>query len=940
MSAASQTIRGHKLRVGQRARPAVDTGTSGAFVGRQRELLQLRAERHRSDKGELRVAVVLGAAGLGKTRLASELLAGDPVSAVALQGRASRLTPAPPLARWAKTLGQPDSTERILDVIGAVSADRSVVVVLDDAHWTGDTFWGLVQALSQEYARSRLLVVTTARPDQLDGNRAAAEVLSALEQDDVLCRIRLEPLRRDDVAELASDRLGAAPPALSDWLMVRSRGIPRFVAGLLDGLVRARADPHVPALGGVPEELARWVHAELAQFEAGPRTLLELLAVIGSPVDPGDLADIAGETVEDVALVLETLVRSGVVVEQDHAGPLGYEIAHPVVREVLYDSLGGARRRILHQRAAGTLVNSGRAEAGTLHLLRSARVEDGNALDALIAQAREAEHQGSEALLWAIVPTLVDILPTGDTRWLALLDALSWPRRSTVSYRTAPDTQTRVGAVQRMLDQLEGVGDVRRHATILARSTDLATRTGAVDPSELCREGAGTCAEAGGDHEARLAGIELANARGWSGDLPGQETDARRLLRGAEEAGDQSAAVGALGALGLALTLQGSFAEAEEVLVRGVELAAPEDRPLVEAHTNALLASQDAMRGDMSSARGRWSEAAESGAGRHALVWESGAYIAWLSGDLATVTSRARRAEQVLPRHLSPPWIALYAAMADAEQGRVAQGRSALDRIVREYEGDDLDLFSQFRRWGEGLVAWSENRLTTAAAVLQRAVDRCAAMGAFAVLGPMLVDLAEVAAVAGDPRMAARAASNAEDLARRVGAPSVQAFHQFASAWSLLALGRPDDAATAARHAIASMRTIGFPILEARARVAYASAIRGDRARAVEALVEAIAAFESNGAVLRAGRARARMSELRSNPDRVRDMLGEPSLTERERQIAELAALGLTARQIGDRLHIGVRTVETHLARVYRKLGVGSKQQLVSRRLELGLTTP
>ena len=68
-------------------------------------------------------------------------------------------------------------------------------------------------------------------------------------------------------------------------------------------------------------------------------------------------------------------------------------------------------------------------------------------------------------------------------------------------------------------------------------------------------------------------------------------------------------------------------------------------------------------------------------------------------------------------------------------------------------------------------------------------------------------------------------------------------------------------------------------------------------------------------------------------------MLGEPSLTGRERQIAELAASGFTARQIGDRLHIGVRTVETHLARVYRKLGVGSKQQLVSRRVELGLAT-
>ena len=228
----------------------------------------------------------------------------------------------------------------------------------------------------------------------------------------------------------------------------------------------------MPALDGVPEGLARSVHAELAQLDPASLALLELLAVVGSPVDPGDLAEIAGEPVEDVAVSLEALVRSGIVGEPDHAGPLGYEIAHPVVREVLYASLGGARRRVLHQRAAGTLVNAGRAEAATLHLFRSARIEDGDAIDALIAQAREAEHRGSQAMLRAIVPTLVDVLPVGDTRWLALFDALSWPRRSPVSYRTAQDSQVQVGAVLRMLDQLAGVGDTHRRAAILERTAD------------------------------------------------------------------------------------------------------------------------------------------------------------------------------------------------------------------------------------------------------------------------------------------------------------------------------------------------------------------------------------------------------------------------------------------------------------------------------------
>jgi DNA-binding NarL/FixJ family response regulator len=65
---------------------------------------------------------------------------------------------------------------------------------------------------------------------------------------------------------------------------------------------------------------------------------------------------------------------------------------------------------------------------------------------------------------------------------------------------------------------------------------------------------------------------------------------------------------------------------------------------------------------------------------------------------------------------------------------------------------------------------------------------------------------------------------------------------------------------------------------------------------------------------------------------------GPDKLTTRERQVAELAAGGYTAPQIATRLHIGVRTVETHLARSYSKLGITSKQQLVVHGAELGLT--
>jgi len=65
--------------------------------------------------------------------------------------------------------------------------------------------------------------------------------------------------------------------------------------------------------------------------------------------------------------------------------------------------------------------------------------------------------------------------------------------------------------------------------------------------------------------------------------------------------------------------------------------------------------------------------------------------------------------------------------------------------------------------------------------------------------------------------------------------------------------------------------------------------------------------------------------------------LGPASLTDRERDVARLAAQGLSARQIGETLFIGARTVEGHLARAYAKLGVSTKVELVRRAEELGL---
>ncbi len=925
------------------------------FVGRARELGELRSERAHSERGQLRVALVLGGPGLGKTRLAAELARRDQ-QGVHLVARCSSLRPLPPFEQWTEMLqrslradGRSDGrpayrpVEQIVKLLGLVGARRPVTIVLDDVHWADESIWEMLLRLSQDHADGRIFVLATARPGELPEQAAAAEALMALERQDRVHRMELPPLARVELAELAAALgLPDPTPGLLDWLMARSQGNPRLAEGLLEALVEEGPDFDGPRLRSIPPSLVRWVLAEVARLDPFESRLLDLLAVVGSPVDPGDLAQIADQPAGEVAVALEELLRSGLVGEQEQDRSLAYQIAQPLVADVLYSQVSGARRRVLHRRVAGTLLGSGRAESAAWHFIRSARAGDVQAVDALIRQLRESDRRGSHAEVWAIVPALIDLLPSGDERWLQVSDALSWPSMGSLSYKAERYTPAEMSALLKIQDHLAKAGDLKRQAGIrLRRAGFLAYGAGDKDSGQLeCRHALELSRQAGREHEFRMAAIELAKMRGWFGDLRGQEAAARQLLAESEEAGDQRGIVAALGALGVALGLQGRFAEAESVLTRCVDLAPSTELCFSRSQAIAVLVVLEVLQGHVNAGRARWSQATAMSPHSEGHIWSSEVFIALLAGDLATVLDRARQANALDPEsQLSePPWLVLLAAIAAAEGGRLADARRGLDLAARDHRGDDLDIFSQFRRWGEGVVAWAEGRHVAATRVLDCAVDRLAAMNAPALEAYLLADLVEVAVVAGEREIARRAGQRAEEIAREIDAPAYQALHQLCSAWVLLADGHHDAAAAAASQAVDGLGATGLRLLQARARVTYATALRvSDRKGAADALKEAATTFDLSGAILRRERARRLLSQLGSNGRRAADRLGGPALTEREGEIAKLAARGLTARQISDGLHIGVRTVETHLARIYPKLGVASKQQLISRGAELGL---
>ncbi|MDQ4093927.1 MAG: helix-turn-helix transcriptional regulator, partial [Actinomycetota bacterium] len=375
--------------------------------------------------------------------------------------------------------------------------------------------------------------------------------------------------------------------------------------------------------------------------------------------------------------------------------------------------------------------------------------------------------------------------------------------------------------------------------------------------------------------------------------------------------------------------------------MRSVELATTAARFSWISQTLALLASFDACRGHLVSARTRWAQAVASSPHYDPTVGGCGAFIELVAGDLPMVAAHARQAEghNPAPRSRLPVRLAVRAAMAAAERGLLTEARRYLDVMIRT-NGKPPGILGPWYWWAEATVTRAEGRLAVAAAVLQRAVDGYSAMNVWALRAFVLADLAEIAVVIGDPDAAARAATSAEDNACRTGAPIHQALHQLATAWALVGRNCHDLAARAALGAMDVFDSSGYALLAARARVAYANAIRrSDRRAAEEVLRAAAGAFDACGAVVRRDQAQMLLIELESQKRcTAQPMHSLDRLTKRERQVAELAAGGYTAPQIATRLHIGVRTVETHLARSYSKLGVTSKQQLVVHGAELGLT--
>ena len=949
----------------------------------------LEAERALAVQGEFRVVLLLGDPGVGKTRLAGEVLARHGAGGLGLAARAHPLGGTTSFGLWAEAFEghlrgvDPNEVSRLcggfVDDLGgllrsaaavrgatpaaepprarlleglAVLLDNlaragPAVVFLDDMHVADASSWDALHYLARNLVNVPVLVLAAARPVELAREHAGNQILLGLEQDGLLTRLSLSPLPSDAVSELIAEVLGRPPPpTLVSWLEERSRGNPLFVLGLLRALLDEGADLAAPRLARLPEGLAERVTTRLGQLDEPIRSTLEVLAVVGRRVELSAVVALTGRPLDRVGPILDDLVRARLVTEAERGREVTYEIAHPLFQEAIYQDLGGARRRALHRLVGRALLAAGRLGEAAPHFTRSADAGDPEAIEALCGAVRQAEerHLFREAL--TLLGTLVELVPPDDDRWLEVVDGMVLQAEWVVDHRADVHATLAIPALRAIDSALDGSDDISRQALVKFRLASFLTwGLGEYEEAETVYRASLQRYEKAGDRVGTwLTTLELGYVKGFVGDLAGWVSTGRQVAAAAEVAGERFVLMQALGrAVGWGCFFLGAFEESEAASRRCVELARESSRTYFHALSLFAVGCSLAFGGRIPEAYPVLDEAkAVDPNWRESIRLEWEIAVHWLAGDLDSALTQAQESVSWNSSGMSRRRaIGLaFAVLAGVDMDRLPEARRYLAMALGAYGDGPRSWGYDTCRHAGAVLRWHEGEKAAALEDLRRAAFRLVALGFRPYAAFALLDLAELAAHERDAETATAAATALDDVAGRLDRDLYRALAALGSAWARLAEGASTAAVTAAGEAVALLQGLGYPAFTGRALDVLGRALAPvDRPLAREALTAAADTFDACGASGRRDRTLAALRRLGGVGARGRAATrhGPSALTGREREVARLAAQGRAALEIAAELFIGERTVESHLGRIYAKLGITSKLELVQRATELGL---
>lgn len=592
--------------------------TSHDLVGRDAELAQLDAWLGKAREGRRQLVFIAGDAGIGKTSLMNTFLdsvGGDTAAPLVAVGQCiEQYGPGEPflpvreaLTRLCRQPGELDvastvhrcvprwllplpgetaeleapagAAERavrfLVEAIEAIAADRLLILVLEDLHWSDPSTLDVLSYLAQRPDPAHLLVIGTYRPvDAILRQHPLRIVEQELRARRFSTQLTLRFLNQSAVTQWLERLCPNPPPPLAEWLYERTDGHPLFLSALLEDLTTEGLVQHDGgtwtvsshfADAGVPESLRLMIDQHVDRLHVDDQQLLEAASAVGVQFSAAAVAAALDRDTIQMEELCNALARRGQFLSArpsvdwpDGTVAGGYVFLHALYQNVLYERLPPARRQQLHARIAQRLQRAYGAHAEDYAVELAMHFERGHDIVNAIRHRERAAHRCNQR---------------GAHR-----EAAASVRRALELVEALPDSRDRMHQTLWLslmlgtaLIPLVGYADPELRATF-QRCCELAEQLGEQPQLFAALTGLETC------HLAR-------------GELSAATPVGARLLQLAEAMPVPVFTVLAHTAVGWTQCCQGNFRDAVEHLTRATTVHADVPRDVINIDTGTLAFS-------------------------------------------------------------------------------------------------------------------------------------------------------------------------------------------------------------------------------------------------------------------------------------------------------------------------------------------------------------
>jgi DNA-binding NarL/FixJ family response regulator len=805
--------------------------------------------------------------------------------------------------------GRPDRLTLLRALVAALRAladDGGLLLAIDDVQWLDPASASVLSFAVRRIGDEPIGVLASLRgatdePDPLG--------LADAFQPEAFAELSVGSLGLRPLQQLLAQRSEVRiPRAKVAAVHAASGGNPMFALEFARAAERERPDPQAPL--PVPSSLQELVSERVRALPENTRPLLELVSAIERPT-PALLAKALGQA--DIETLVHDAVSVGAIAV-DLDGVVRF--THPLLGATVYFGMPSRRRRDVHLQAAA-LVDNLEQEARHLALATFAPDE---AIGEVVERAAYAAAERGAPDAAAILSAEAERLTPPD-------DETARVRRTFAGagfLTEAGDVRAAQTRVEPLLHPSIPAG-VRAQALVIRSDTEHEDRT-------LIRTFLREAIDIAPDPRIRWqAWIRYAQQGGWvSGDAATAAASAREALHIAVDLNDEDLITASKAALAFYEAVRGNRElefdtyelEASEHLAR----AAPwQITPAISVGARLLWAGELDRARDV--LRNEYEELVRRGSILRLVYALLPALfdLEWRAGDWSAAEAYEKEGQVIFEDTVRNAHVFYYARiLLFTSLGGVDEARdlAAAGQRIADRQQDTTPLRT---RWALGHLELSRSDATAAWQALEGLPEALESVGIHEPgWQPILPDVVETLVALG--RL-----DEAEAVLGQLEQQAAALRHKWATpaalrcrALLLLAREQSDEAAAAAEQAGAAFAELGFPLDRARALLAAGAARRraGQRTRAADLLKSAIEILDELGAPLWREQAEHELRRASPRPRRDRE------LTSAERRVAALVAQGQTNREVAAQLFTTIRTVEAHLTRIYRKLGIRSRTQL------------